>query len=137
LLSPAPWDRCENLQIILSHAGGFLPYAAYRLAPLVGRGDPAIGLEVLRRFYLDVALSSTPTALLALLAFANPANITYGSDFPYAPASAYEAMAAMLDAYELTDAQRHSIDHGNATRVFPRLAEPSANPAVDGGQRIT
>ena len=84
----------------------------------------ARGLEILRRFYFDLALSSSPTALPALLAFADPSRITYGSDFPNAPAPAYQSMTRMLDAYPLTDDQRHAIDSGNAQHLFPRLAGP-------------
>ena len=124
LAASGTMDRCADLRIILSHGGGFLPYAAYRMALVAGRGNAARGLETLRRFYFDLALSSSPTALPALLAFADPSRITYGSDFPYAPAPAYQSMARMLDAYPLTDDQRLAIDSGNAQRLFPRLAGP-------------
>jgi hypothetical protein len=68
-------------------------------------------------FYFDLALSSSPTALPALLAFAVPSRITYGSEFPCAPAPAYQSMTQMLDAYPLTDDQRHAIDSGNAQHL--------------------
>jgi hypothetical protein len=59
------------------------------------------------------------------LPFADPSHITYGSDFPYAPAPACQSMTRMLDAYPLTDDQRHAIDSGKAQRLFPRFAGPS------------
>jgi hypothetical protein len=34
-------------------------------------------------------------------------------------------MTRMLDAYPLTDDQRHAIDSGKAQRLFPRFAGPS------------
>lgn len=37
------------------------------------------------RFYYDLALSTSNPQLQALLAFADPSRIVYGSDFPYAP----------------------------------------------------
>jgi predicted TIM-barrel fold metal-dependent hydrolase len=53
--------------------------------------------------------------------FADPTHITFGSDFPYVPASFREFTAA-LDAYPLDEKQRYAINRGNAERLFPRLA---------------
>ena len=113
--------RCPDLKVILSHGGGFLPYAAQRMSPFAGLGDPTAGLELLRRFYFDLALSSSPFALPSLLAFADPTHITYGSDFPYAPPAAYESMMSSLEKFPLTDDLRAAIDHRNAETLFPRF----------------
>ena len=79
-------DRCPDLRVILSHAGGFVPYAAYRLALAASpKGNPIDGLAQLQKFYFDIALSGSPTALPSLLAFAKPGHVLFGSDFPYAP----------------------------------------------------
>ncbi|MDT5140240.1 MAG: 6-methylsalicylate decarboxylase, partial [Mycobacterium sp.] len=81
-------QRHPNIKFILSHAGGFVPYAAYRMAMGVtadtGR-DPFEVLDELSSFYFDTALSSSPAALPTLLAFAKPGHITFGSDYPFAP----------------------------------------------------
>ncbi|MDX6741648.1 amidohydrolase family protein [Actinocorallia sp. A-T 12471] len=80
--------RFPNLKFILSHAGGFVPYASHRLAVTVfaetGR-DPMAVLDDLAGFYFDTALSSSPAALPTLRAFAKPGHILYGSDWPFAP----------------------------------------------------
>ncbi|MCD0449440.1 amidohydrolase family protein [Actinocorallia sp. API 0066] len=80
--------RFPNLRFILSHAGGFVPYASHRLAATVfaetGR-DPFAILDDLAGFYFDTALSSSPAALPTLHAFAKPGHILYGSDWPFAP----------------------------------------------------
>ena len=44
----------------------------------------ARGLAELRRFYLDVTSAATPSALPSILAFADPARLLYGTDFPHA-----------------------------------------------------
>jgi predicted TIM-barrel fold metal-dependent hydrolase len=75
----------------------------------------------MKRFYFDTALSSTPVALPSLLAFADPTHITFGSDFPYVPAS-QRFFTAALDAYPLDETLRHAINRGNAEKLFPRLA---------------
>src|SRR5262249_50880727 len=73
-------QRYPNIKFILSHAGGFVPFASYRLAMGIthatGR-DFAQSLDEFSSFYFDTALSSTPAALPSLLAFAKPRHITF------------------------------------------------------------
>jgi len=115
-------ERCPDVKIILAHAGGFVPYAAYRLAPTASnRGDPLHGMSLLQRYYFDIALSSTPSALPSLLAFTRPDHITFGSDFPYAPDFAVDAMSSMYESYGIDDNARAHIDHRTAAALFPRL----------------
>jgi len=120
-------DRYSRLRIILSHAGGFLPYAAYRMAVVAGPTDTpmptrfALGLATLKRFYFDVALSSSRVALPSLLAFAEPDHVTYDSDWPWAPTEAVDQFAGELQRYPLADLQRASIERGTAEQLFPRF----------------
>ena len=116
-------ERCPDVSIVLSHAGGFVPYAAHRLAVAAsGRGDPGHGISLLRRYYFDIALSGTPTALPSLLAFTRPERITFGSDFPYASEAVAAGMTALYERYPLDDDARHRIDRGTAASLFQRFA---------------
>jgi predicted TIM-barrel fold metal-dependent hydrolase len=120
-------DRCPDLRVILSHAGGFVPYAAYRLALAASpNGNPADGLAQLQKFYFDVALSGSPTALPSLLAFAKPGHVLFGSDFPYAPDAVVGGFTGMYERFAIDDAQRRSIDRGTGEQLFPRLQTRSA-----------
>ena len=118
--------RFPNLRIILSHAGGFVPYAAYRLAiAMVEEGKGRIAeqlgekLEDFRSFYFDTAISGTPAALPSLLAFAKPGHVLFGSDWPFLPAVAIRAITALLDGHSALDADGHAaIDHVNARALF-------------------
>lgn len=115
-----------NIKFILSHAGGFVPYASYRLAMGVsadtGR-NPYEVLEEFASFYFDTALSSSPAALPSLLAFAKPGHVTFGSDFPFAPIEVAKLFTGGLASYAgLDEAARTAIDHGSALALFPRLA---------------
>jgi predicted TIM-barrel fold metal-dependent hydrolase len=115
--------RHPNLRIILSHAGGFLPYAAYRFTGAAQFNEGVTQetiLEDLRRFYFDTALSSSPAGMPSLLAFADPTHITYGSDFPFAPNTA--EFDSMLDGYDCHASTHHAINRGNAELLFPRFA---------------
>ena len=115
-------DRCPNLKIILSHAGGFVPYAAYRIAGAASpKRDFADGLEQLKKFYFDIALSGTPAALPSLMTIARPDHILFATDWPYATDAIAGMFTSMYEGYALSETQRASIDRGNAEALFPRL----------------
>src|SRR5262245_16587033 len=117
--------RYPNLNIILSHPGGFLPYASHRLAAAMAEGgrSPVEVLEDLRSFYFDTALSGTPAALPSLLAFAKPGHVLLGSDWPFVPSPAVGYFTGQLDAYRPLDADGHAaIDRRSAEALFPQFA---------------
>jgi predicted TIM-barrel fold metal-dependent hydrolase len=117
--------RYPRVRIVLSHGGGFLPYAAERVARFCApSGRYEDGIAALRQYYFDVALSSSPYALPSLLAFAEPSHITFGSDWPYASLERSAHFARLLDEYPLTPDQRQAIDHGNARLLFTRFQAP-------------
>ncbi|MFD8460219.1 amidohydrolase family protein [Streptomyces antimycoticus] len=119
-------SRYPNLRVILSHGGGFLPYAAYRFSGLASTVDRERNAEDLlrdlKRFYFDTALSASPSALPALLAFAEPGHVLYGSDWPFAPQDAGTYYNHYLETYpDYAPGQVEAIDRGNAEALFPRL----------------
>ena len=117
--------RYPRIRFILSHAGGFVPYASHRLAVSIaseGEISPLEALEGFESFYFDTALSSSPAALPTLLAFARPGHILFGSDWPFAPVQATQYFANGLDQHGLKAATLDAINHVNADRLFPRLA---------------
>lgn len=125
------------IRFILSHAGGFVPYASHRMA-LAITGDtgrsPADSLNDFKSFYFDTALSSSAAALPTLLAFAQPGHVTFGSDWPFAPLPAARLFAAGLETYEgLDGAGRAAIERTNALGLFPRLgaARPLVRPPLE------
>ncbi len=127
--------RYPNIRFILSHAGGFVPYASHRMAVAItaetGR-SPADVLDDFASFYFDTALSSSAAALPTLLAFAKPGHITFGSDFPFAPTVAGKLFAAGLETYPGIDTDaRAAIERTNALALFPRLgAAPQPDSAI-------
>lgn len=120
-------SRHPRVRVILSHAGGALPYLAHRIAVTSTAIHPELApdatLAELRRFYFDTALSASPTALPSLLAFADPTHILYGSDWPFAPADTGAYFSRHLDSYPGWAAgQLEAVNRGNAEALFPRLA---------------
>jgi predicted TIM-barrel fold metal-dependent hydrolase len=121
-------ERCPDVKLILSHGGGFLPYAGARLSglaaqedPATGHGDVALGFQRLQRFYLDTALASSPYSLPSLSAWTPPEQVLYGSDYPFAPAHIVGLFTAALDQYDAVDYGAVTLQ--NALALFPRLAE--------------
>jgi 6-methylsalicylate decarboxylase len=112
-------ERCPDIKIILSHSGGFLPFAGARLSGVADSGGSLErGYNLLQRFYLDTALSSSPFALPSTLAWAQPDHLTYGSDFPYAHAEHIAAFTAALDQF--ADIDHDAVNRGNAEKLFSR-----------------
>ncbi|GAA4342517.1 amidohydrolase family protein [Pigmentiphaga soli] len=138
-------DRFPRIRFILSHAGGTLPYAAWRIAdiawrqlaqeehaakyplPLIEQERERMSLDTvlsrLRRFWYDTALSPGAQTLGALQAVADPSRILFGSDWPYAPETmTADSIASLSAAGLLTEAQRADVERNNALQLFPRLA---------------
>ncbi|MBQ6644873.1 MAG: amidohydrolase [Saccharopolyspora sp.] len=115
--------RFPNIKIILPHAGGFLPYAAERIAGSLALDDPSRDagqlLADLRGFYFDTALSASEYSLPALTRFAEPGHVLFGSDFPYATAEMATWFTGKLDAWDGID--HAEVDRVNAGRLLPRF----------------
>lgn len=123
--------RYPNIRFILSHAGGFVPYASHRMAVAITAdtgASPADCLDDFAGFYFDTALSSSAAALPSLLAFAQPGHVTFGSDWPFAPIAAGKLFAAGLETYPGLDGPtREAIERTNALALFPRLGTVKAS----------
>eukprot|EP01132_Coremiostelium_polycephalum_P007835 gene7835-9649_t len=106
--------RYTNLKIILSHAGGFIPFVFNRVAfayPLLNSKFTKEGIiSDFRKFYFDTALSSGNISMQTLLSFAQPDHILYGSDFPHATVPVSTAFTKELDSY-----QKYEGTHNNLT----------------------
>jgi predicted TIM-barrel fold metal-dependent hydrolase len=129
--------RYSKIRFILSHAGGFVPYASHRMAVAITADTGRSWADVLddfASFYFDTALSSSAAALPTLLAFAKPGHITFGSDWPFAPVAAGKLFAAGLDTYPAIDTSTsEAIERTNALALFPRLgAAPQPIPQSRG-----
>ena len=137
-------ERFPKVRIILCHAGGTLPYVAWRVSDIVsrqmtvppwdeqypspfmrrhaGRVTAQLVLDQLRRFWYETALAAGPQTFGSLKAVAAPERILFGSDWPYCPDVMTEDMLAALGDETMIDAkQRGAIERGNALQLFPRF----------------
>ncbi len=80
-------DRHANIQWIVPHAGGALPFLAHRvaaMAAMVGRRGNEV-LAALGRLHYDLAGSANSTSVAALLDIVDASQVLYGSDWPFTP----------------------------------------------------
>jgi predicted TIM-barrel fold metal-dependent hydrolase len=120
-------ERFRDIRFVLAHAGGTLPYLAWRLrAGLMidaqfAHLSPGQIEAAVRHFWYDTALSAGPGMLAALSEVADPGRILFGSDFPYSPPRLVSLQAATL-AENTDPEQQRAIANGNALTLFPRFA---------------
>lgn len=118
LMRSGAMDRFPDLKVILSHAGGFLPFIAARIAGRVSPlGEEEDGHRLMRRFYLDTSLASSPTSLPSITAFSDPEKLMVGTDFPFAPEPRCNAFLNSLDVFDGVD--HAAVHRGNAELLFP------------------
>lgn len=128
LLFSGTLDRHPDLKLILSHAGGTVPYLAKRLtyastiASDLKDRQPEDLLGSLRRLYYDTAMSANPATLAGLTALIDDTHILFGSDFPYMPESTTAETVSGLEDYFDRDALAR-IDLDNYRDLFPRAVE--------------
>ncbi len=145
-------DRFSDIRFILSHGGGTLPFLAWRIAEITMRQlsqPPAherylrdrhptaltsrhevvtadMVKRLMRRFWYDVALTADAPGLGALVRFADPKRILFGSDWPYAYEDTIaDQQRSLADDSIVPPLERSQITQANAAALFPRLATQS------------
>lgn len=120
-------ERFPEIHLILSHAGGAVPYIAGRIAladenPLLQGNIPQGAVAYLKRFYYDIALSATRYAFPCLKQLADPTRILFGTDYPFAPEHVSAETVNGLESHGGFDtAAKMAIERDNAARLFPRF----------------
>ena len=118
----------DRLSLIFSHAGGTLPFLADRIARLERRPDlasrvPGGALNMMERFYYDIALSASPRTLQPLLDFVPPEQILFASDFPFAGEDTMAATVWQLNDQGLVSSTISAIESGTAKSLFSHRFE--------------
>jgi predicted TIM-barrel fold metal-dependent hydrolase len=120
-------ERCQNMRLIFSHAGGTAPFLAWRWSlldflPGTLERAPRGVMHYLKRFFYDTALSANPHALRSLSELVPPAQILFGTDFPFAPEPVTHMTIDGLRRYDgFDEAARGAIERDNALALLPRL----------------
>lgn len=123
-------ERHPRVRFILSHAGGTVPYLAWRFGLLWSIDEalraraPKGGMGYLSRLYYDTALSANPHALRSLQELVGADRILFGSDYPFAPEPITALTVQGVRSFDGFDEQaRGMIERGNALALLPRVAE--------------
>ncbi|KAJ5563870.1 hypothetical protein N7513_000112 [Penicillium frequentans] len=118
-----------EVKIILSHAGGTLPWLINRSAALLPHTPMDIGLsteEILgeaRKFYFDTALSASHDMLDLLYKIADPRHVLFGCDYPNAPVPSIQLFRERFDSYGHLEGAHAQVTRENALRILPRLKQ--------------
>jgi predicted TIM-barrel fold metal-dependent hydrolase len=129
LLFRGTLSRCPDIRFIFSHGGGTVPFLADRIASLARRPTATElraripnGVEhELRKLYYDVvSVSGNVAGMQALIAFADPAHLLFGTDFPYYRMGQVDEGTAKSKVPELSSP---ALNRDNALALFPRFAK--------------
>ncbi|MEW6186519.1 MAG: amidohydrolase family protein [Thermodesulfobacteriota bacterium] len=130
-------ERFPDIPVILSHAGGAIPYIAGRVAmadthPLMKEILKVIApkgvLAYLKTLYYDTALSATPYAFPCLRTLVDPSHIVLGTDFPFAPEpeSLLGKTAENVKRFGgFSEEELMAVERNNALRLFSRFQNES------------
>jgi predicted TIM-barrel fold metal-dependent hydrolase len=129
LLFSGALERFPNIRFILSHAGGTLPYLAWRLsvAPMIDkRLQQRTREEIfagLKTFWYDNALASGAAPMGALSRIAAADRIVFGSDWPFCNDRVVAEEVADFTAPDFLDPRTVAmIARDNALKLFPNRA---------------
>ena len=116
--------RYPNVKIIIPHSGGTMPMIAGRIKdryPTDAKHAEYIPNGViteLQKFYIDVAHATFPYPMAAMLKFAHPDRILFGTDFSPEP---MESTVNEIPHLGLSAKVMRAIERENAERLFPRF----------------
>jgi len=137
LLFSGTLERYPDIRFILSHAGGTVPYLAWRISlgewlPKIGEKVPRGVITYLKSLYYDTALSTSSYTLRSLQELIDISHIVFGSDYPFLPEPLVAATISDFQSYVgFTGQDRGVIEWGNALSLFPRLRPTLFNPDQD------
>jgi 6-methylsalicylate decarboxylase len=122
-------ERCPDLQLIVPHAGGTIPFLVDRISLLADRFVPGTQMRApagvkayFRRLYYELAISTNPHAVASVLQLVGPERLLYGSDWPALDEADVHNLIELLGSNPLLQPDdRARIERRNALKLFPRL----------------
>jgi len=130
-------DRYKKIKFILSHAGGALPFLAWRIALLeyqqtkkslkfqaiydflMTKRGPSAGLNALSRLYYDTAVAANPMALRSVQELVDASHILFGTDYVWGQSWLTPIFIKALNEYNgFNEQDLAAVESGNAIRLF-------------------
>lgn len=124
ILANGVLHKYPNIKIIIPHSGGTMPMIAGRIKdryphdPKHEEYIPNGVIAELQKFYIDIAHASFPYPMAAMMKFALPDHIMFGTDFSPEP---IESTVNELPHLGLSAKTMAAIERGNAEKLFPRF----------------
>jgi predicted TIM-barrel fold metal-dependent hydrolase len=134
LLYNGTLSKCPDMKVIVNHSGAAVPVLSGRIKDRVPgdesrdhRDTPRVGVNEnipkgafyeLKKLYYECAHATYAPSLKALMAFAQPDHIMFGTDYSAEP---MESTVRELDAAKLPPATLRAIERTNAEKLFPRF----------------
>ena len=130
------FDRLPELKIITHHLGGMVPYFEGRVGPGWGQlgsrtsdedysqilsGLKRPHMDYFKMFYADTAVFGSVAATKCGLDFFGVDNVLFASDAPFDPEKGpmyIRETIKILDALEISEADRAALYHGNAQKLL-------------------
>ena len=116
--------RFASTKVILSHGGGYLPFAATRFAELGASlakdRSPEDIMTDIKSFYFDTALVA-PSGIPSLMGTVPLGQIVFGTDYPYASEKVSKTFNANLDHSTLFAPDQVDMINRGAAQLIPRL----------------
>lgn len=128
-----------NIRWLLAHAGGTLPFLAYRsslftASPALAQNLNFPELENInafgsyRQLYYDTALSPAPSAMKSVREITSLEHILFATDWPFsAPVFVVPGDPAPQLSETFDGKERQAVERDNALREFPALARRLAS----------
>jgi predicted TIM-barrel fold metal-dependent hydrolase len=115
--------RWPDIKFIFSHAGGTMPFLIEQFEVLAHTPQAAKSLPngvkaSLQKFFFDTAQAANPVAMGALRQLVPPAQIVFGTDFPYRTGA---EQVKSLAGCGFAAADLRKIERDNALGLLPRL----------------
>lgn len=134
------FEKFPNINWILAHAGGTIPFVAWRMAlldlqfPELLQRSPGGTMKYLKRLHYDTALSPTANSLFPILNQFGIDQLVLGTDYPFAPAPLVPIELLSLNNARHVLPNFSSEDlirlYQNGYTLFPRLKSLHFDTAI-------
>jgi len=111
-------EKYPTLKFVTHHAGGTVPYLAWRIAgPDSGTVPKPIG-KYLKLFYNDTAVGGSTANLMCAYAFFGAAHLAFGTDFPFGDSKRIGATLRSIEEMDIPESEKDLILEGNARKIL-------------------
>ena len=125
------FEKCPNIQMVLPHLGGTIPFLHARIDLGFQTYEPArkaigqigkLPSDYLKRLHYDTTTSYS-SSLLCTYQLAGADHILFGTDFPYTRGFRMPLNIEVIENLNFTQEEKEKIFFRNAMKLMPRLGK--------------